>query len=572
MIYHFNEKPVPPLNQIGGKAKALMETTQAGFNVPDGLVLSVDFFEPWTKQITATPEWHALMQNINTDTSSILQELAADFTFTQQQRRNFEEKINRFATNAIFAVRSSSPEEDLTSASFAGQYKTLLGIPRDKLEESIAQAYASMFDVRVFEYKRMNQLPLDHPTIAVIIQQQINSEISGVAFSLNPHNNAFDEAVINASFGLGESIVSGQVTPDTYVVDKLSNIIIDKKINNKAIVLQLDSLGGTIETKNEFPKEQALPDYQILEVAALAADCERHYGMPMDIEWAIAEDQLYLLQSRPITTYNPLFPEMITPPGAPKKIYLDLIILTQGFFEPFSVLGFDIWARMFDAAKMGSMPQGTDGYLLNVNGREYSIFSNMAKGMGKQVFRLIQSYELPIREVFKTLDMEGEYRAPVKTGKMKQAARDTIRKGFLLAPNIIGGIVNPDKHSKIYEQCIDDTFRIYTAPSQGTFEEITERYIDQFALVCREYLRVAISGLIAMNSLKKMFAKHPAASKADLLATASPTNPTALMGQKMLELASFEEIQQTDSAEEFVKNLELAADRFEPLLCLTFQN
>jgi phosphohistidine swiveling domain-containing protein len=557
MIYHFHSKEIPSLAQVGGKAKALIETTQAGFNVPEGFVLAVDFFQVWTDEIKATDVWRAFLQEPGREACVALQKRAKQFRFTPEQHAAIEQELAQMHKNVVFAVRSSSPEEDLAQTSFAGQYETMLGVRLPKLEESIAEAFSSMLDFRVVEYKRQNQLPVDNPRIAIIVQKQIKSDVSGIAFSLNPNNNAFDEAMINASFGLGEAIVSGQVTPDTYVVEKVKKAILEKKIAHKLLGIWLQEDGGTVEKPNPAPEAQALTAAQIFEVAALATDCEEHYGKPMDIEWAIESGKLYLLQTRPITTYNPLFPEMLTQPGERKNIYLDLIILTQGFFEPISVLGLDIWSRMLGVAKLGTLPQGKDGYFFNVGGREYLHISNMAKGMGKRLFSMIQTYELPIREVFKSLDLENEYITLVKTEKIKQAGRDTLSSLISLTPRMIGGMLNPQQASTIYEQDIANTYRYYTQEmlKEGTFSEIVDRGIEKFGYLCKEYLRVAVSGELSMKGLKKMFKGQDVDDLVALLGTASSTNPTAQMGLRMLELASFAELQDTATEDEFIQKL-----------------
>lgn len=381
MIYEFATGEVPSLSQVGGKAKSLIETTNAGFNVPEGFILSVEFFASWVRTMKATSVWQNFINRPSKEQCDELKRYAKKFKFNSLQSEGLEEALKALSEQSVFAVRSSSPEEDLEDTSFAGMYETTLGVTRDTLERSVVEAFTSMLDIRVVEYKKLNNIPIDNPRIAVIVQRQIPSEISGVAFSLNPQNNCYDEAVINASFGLGETIVSGQVTPDTYIVEKVTKEITEKKVMEKVHALWLKKDGGTIGKDNENPKAQALTDEQILEVASLAARCEEHYGKPMDIEWTIYNGKLYLLQSRPITTYLPIFPEMITAPGEEKYLYLDAITTTQGFSEAFSVLGLEIWARMLEKMKGGMMPEGHDGMVVNVHGREYLHISNLLSGL-----------------------------------------------------------------------------------------------------------------------------------------------------------------------------------------------
>ncbi len=144
--------------------------------------------------------------------------------------------------------------------------------------------------------------------------------------------------MINASFGLGESVVSGIVTPDTYIVDVIKNEILEKKINEKKIGIVLKSDKGTQKIQNNHGLDQALTDRQIMALSRLIKNCESHYDFPIDIKWAYEEGNLYLLQARPITSYFPLFPELMTWLQDKKKIHIDIMVMIQGFDDSMSVL------------------------------------------------------------------------------------------------------------------------------------------------------------------------------------------------------------------------------------------
>lgn len=562
MVYSFVSKETPALSQVGGKARALIETTQAGFNVPEGFVLAVDFFRAWTDEIKSADLWRTFLQTSDRNACAALQEKVRQFRFTSEQRSAIDQQLAQMPKDAVFAVRSSAPEEDLVQASFAGQYETFLGVRLPELEKNVGQAFSSMLNFRVVEYKRQNNLRVDNPRIAIIVQKQIKSDVSGIAFSLNPNNNAFDEVMINASFGLGEAIVSGQVTPDTYVVDKVKKTILEKKIAHKSIgiwlkeALPFTAVGGTEEKPNLTPEAQALTNAQILEVAALAARCERHYGKPMDTEWAIENGRLFLLQSRPITTYNPFFPEMITQPGERKNLYIDMNIMQQGIFNPLSELGLDIWSRMLPAATGGIFPKGFDGAFFDVGGREYVHMSNMANGF-KDDFRSFASYDLEIREVFKSLDFEHEYKAPVKTEKMKKIVWAALPMVFRMIPVLIGGMINPDKATRECEQSLAAAFCFYKQDllDEGTFDEMVERGLAEYSKLIFSMMGVLIPRQMAKRNLEKLFRDQGVAEAVGLLSAASPTNPTAQMGRKMFELALFTEFQNTATEAEFVQRL-----------------
>jgi len=299
-IYSFATHETPLLKEVGGKAKSLISSMQSGLPVPEGLALTVAFFKPWTDEIKATTQWKTLLDNPVKQNCDSVKSLAENLTLTDVQRVHLENALDEMGDATVFAVRSSSPEEDLEGSSFAGMYETFLGTTRDQLEATIAQAYSSMLDFRVMEYKTQNNLDLENTCISVIVQKQIASDVSGVGFSLNPLNNCYDEAVINASFGLGEAIVSGIVTPDNYVVEKVTMEILEKTINDKKIALHLAADGGIEEKDNPEPKAQALSDAQILELTELIKKCEALYKLPFDTEWDYEKGKLYLLQARPL--------------------------------------------------------------------------------------------------------------------------------------------------------------------------------------------------------------------------------------------------------------------------------
>ena len=184
---------------------------RAGLPVPPGFVLAVDFFEPWIAALQATSEWAAVQCAGDADLVQAvraLQALCCDMRFTSQQEMQLNSELTAFQAVSgarFFAVRSSSPEEDLEGASFAGGYETTLGVTVDTLKAAIVHSFASSFDARVFLYKQEHGFSIAQPRIAVIVQQQVDADAAGVAFSLNPLNNCYDQAVINANYGLGES-------------------------------------------------------------------------------------------------------------------------------------------------------------------------------------------------------------------------------------------------------------------------------------------------------------------------------------------------------------------------------
>lgn len=556
-IYGFKATKIPKLSEVGGKAKALIETTKAGFPVPEGFVLSVEFFAPWLHDIKSSTEWSGLVSGVTKEKCDALKKKAAAFKLNESQNTELEKYLRAMESGWIFAVRSSSPEEDLEGTSFAGMYETFLGVTRENLEISVAKAFASMLDYRVMEYKKQNDIDLENTCISVIVQRQIASDVSGVGFSLNPNNNCYDEAMINAAFGLGETIVSGAVTPDTYVVDKVKNEILEKRINEKKHALWLLDDGGTVEKDNESPKTQALRDEQILELTELIKKCENHYGKPMDTEWAYEKGKLYLLQSRPITTYFPLYEEYQTKPGETKHMYLDMIKLTQGFEYSLSELGNEILSKMIVNSKQGIMPEGPDGAFYSVNGRGYMDLTNMEKAFGgKTVRRTIGSYDVPTKETLKDFDFKRGYRLDKKPEKLKGATIAGIKFASKVIPIFIKTLKDPKKYYDNYfyhaKKGFEEIDRVMN--SDTYFKNMVESIMENFAKIMTHAM-VMSGAVMAESRIKKMFEGKGLDDEIISLSIDLPGNPTSEMGYSLVKLASFEEVQKTETSKVFSKRI-----------------
>ena len=332
--------------EVGGKAYSLIRMLEAGLPVPPGAVLTTEFFAPWFDEIRASPTWTALPEATPDKWAILCNELkrlcpTLPLTATQRQAlADLRKNLRALGDDALFAVRSSSPEEDLASASFAGGYETRLGVRLKSLDDAVRLCFASSLDERVLVYKAEQDFDVLSPHIAVVVQQQIDSEVSGVGFSLNPLTNDYDEAVIDANWGLGESVVAGLASPDHFVVDKVSAKLVEKKLGAKQVSIWLGRDGGTVEREGYRGADLTLSEAQRGELLDVLCRIEELYGHPTDIEWAYADGHLHVLQARPITTYVPLPPEMVTNPGERRRLYVDAA-LSKGLTtnEPISALG-----------------------------------------------------------------------------------------------------------------------------------------------------------------------------------------------------------------------------------------
>ena len=352
-IIPFLTNECPTINQVGGKGYSLIKLTSLNLEVPSGVILTVDFFSEWINSIKATSLWENFINNKNgSDIQSVLDEIKkwclSNLKLFEKNKNNIEKFLrsqDEKFKNEIYAVRSSSPEEDLEGASFAGGYETYLGVCFEDLEQFILKAFVSCLDYRIFKYKVKKNFNPYEIKIAIIIMKQIKSEISGVGFSVNPINNDYDEAVITSNFGLGETVVGGIVTPDEYIVNKITRKIINSKIGKKEkiITLNKNNIGTQISESNEsISIKSSLDEKIIIEIVDAINYIEKNYGCPIDIEFAIENEKVYLLQARPITTYNKVPKVLLTEPNENRQLYMDVTLLIQGFTKPMSLLGIEL--------------------------------------------------------------------------------------------------------------------------------------------------------------------------------------------------------------------------------------
>lgn len=391
-LFRFPDQQAPghdiEASRLGGKGAALRRMAAQGVPVPPGIIVPSEFFTPWIDAITASRVWQALVQSPAeqwTDRSHEFKQTLLTLPLSAEQREALEQLQAHRQTQGwnLMAVRSSSPDEDQEHDAFAGLYETELGVMPAALEMAIRRCAASALDARLMHYKRERGLSPFEPRIAVIIQQQIASERSGVAFSINPATNDYDEALIEACEGLGEGLVSGLVTPDRWVVNKLSGEVIEQQLGSRCSAIQLDPAGGTTTIDQPPTTEACLTAEQRHRVLELLLRIEALMGGPVDVEWAMAGEQLYALQARAITTWIPVPEALKSAPGEQRTLYLDAA-LSKGFTtnQPISPLGLSVTEQIF--AAMGRRYVGRwlkkmapeDAFVVAGGGRLYAHLSN----------------------------------------------------------------------------------------------------------------------------------------------------------------------------------------------------
>jgi rifampicin phosphotransferase len=272
---------LPGIEAVGSKALALMRLFQRGYPVPDGFVLATSFFQPWLSHLEKAPAWKEFLSGDPHSLSSVcltLQNIIADCRLSETQQELLTHELNHGQHDGLLAIRSSSPEEDLENASFAGVYKTVLGVQSGDVQSILPAVVASSLDYRVVMYKRNRGMNMTPPRLAVIIQKQIPSEVSGIGFSINPVNGDSRQMIIESSLGLGTAVVEGRITPDHFIIEKATGRILESRSPN-----------GT------------LTDDNVQAIASFVLKIEAESLRPIDIEWAMKDGEIFILQARPIT-------------------------------------------------------------------------------------------------------------------------------------------------------------------------------------------------------------------------------------------------------------------------------
>ena len=296
----------------GGKGASLGEMTQAGIPVPSGFVILSDAFEKFLEETDLNVEIDSVLHSVDHREMHTVEAasekiqaliLAADFP------KDIAKEIQRFFKDLdakFVAVRSSATAEDSSSAAWAGQLESYLNTTKEKLLENVKKCWASLFTPRAIFYRFEKELHKQKISVAVVVQKMVASEVSGIAFSVHPVTQDRNQLIIEAGFGLGEAIVSGQITPDSYVVEKEPRRIIDKNVQTQERGLYRLKNGGNDwrDIPTEIGQKQVLSDKEIEELSELVLRIENHYGFPCDIEWAAQKGKFYIVQSRPITTLD----------------------------------------------------------------------------------------------------------------------------------------------------------------------------------------------------------------------------------------------------------------------------
>ncbi|HEX4249889.1 MAG TPA: PEP/pyruvate-binding domain-containing protein [Pseudonocardia sp.] len=333
---------------VGGKAANLGELTRAGLPVPGGFCLTVGAYRRVVADVAALG---AVLDQLegggNADPGELAtlagkaREAVAGAPVPADIEAEVARSYTALGTAVPVAVRSSATAEDLPFASFAGQqdtYLNVVGVPA--VLDAVRRCWASLWTDRAVAYRVTNHIAHREVALAVVVQRMVNSRVSGVMFTANPVTGRRREAVVDASPGLGEAVVSGAVNPDHFVLGLDGGPLRERRLGDKRIEILSVAGGGTVTRERPADAEPVacVTDGQLAELAALGRQVEDHYGSPQDCEWALDESAtLWLTQARPITTLYPL-PTYPGPAGDGSAAYFNMT-LAQGLVRPITPMG-----------------------------------------------------------------------------------------------------------------------------------------------------------------------------------------------------------------------------------------
>jgi len=321
---HLRKTDIP---SVGGKNASLGEMINAGIPIPPGFAVTAYSYKRFIEETGISEKIYTVIKEKVTDPNDpkqyeiaskkireIIESTPVPKDIEEAVRNAYQALCRKLNTNAVFvAVRSSATAEDLPDASFAGQQETYLNVKgEDELLEKTVKCWSSLFTPRAIFYRTEKGFAHENVFISVGIQKMVNAKAAGVTFTINPVTGDPNQLVIDGNYGLGESVVSGAVTPDNFIVDKTTLNMVEKRIAKKTLQYVRDpNTGKTVhmEVPLEKQEQSCLSDEEILKLAELAKIIEQHYGKAQDIEWAIDSElpfphNILIVQSRPETVWS----------------------------------------------------------------------------------------------------------------------------------------------------------------------------------------------------------------------------------------------------------------------------
>ncbi len=486
---------------VGGKAQNLFRMKEIGLNVPKWIVVPHETLAGWLSIPANYAEIGRQIDNFR---------IPADF---------IAEITACFPEKTFFAVRSSAIDED-GDFSFAGQFESHLFVTTETLAENIQKVWKSAFSERVFQYRKHNELELNSG-IAVIVQQMIPAEVAGVAFGINPISGDRKEKVISAVFGLGEGLVSGELDADNYIVKdgKISSEITQK---THQVVFDSDQKNGTktIEVPAQKVGFPALGESHILEISAILDQCKAFYLKPQDIEYAVYNDEIFLLQARPVTNLH-----KITDPNGVYTLW-DNSNIIESYPGVTTPLTFSFISKSYEGAyKLFSEFMGVDPKVIRQNER---VFANTLGLINGRVYynlktwyhmlAMLPGYSINARFMENMMGVKERFDVPENYRLSKVAAWWSIVK---MALKMYGRFLSLPKKRKEFMVLLDSTISAYKKMdfSAKNANELMDLYLQFEKTLLNEWKAPLLNDFFAMiwfGLLQKRTKKYIAADNPNL--------------------------------------------------------
>jgi pyruvate,water dikinase len=534
-VLGFQDIDKTKLTVVGGKGANLGELSRIeGIRVPDGFCISTEAFKRIIGETSSINELLDQLSLLKVGDRDKIGELSGEIrraiegiAIPEDIHQDITHLLSRFGEKNAYAVRSSATAEDLPTASFAGQQDTYLNIiGKEAILKHVSKCWASLFTERAVIYRLQNGFDHRKVHLAVVVQKMVFPQAAGILFTADPVTSNRNVLSIDASFGLGEALVSGLVNADIYKVR--NGNVIDKKISTKKLAIYAVKDGGTKEQEIEPERQnrQALTDEQVLQLERLGRKIEEHFGRPQDIEWCLADDTFYIVQSRPITTLFPIpeatdqenhvyvsvgHQQMMTDAMKPLGLSFFLLITPA----PMRKAG----GRLFvDVTHMLTSSDGRN-VLLNVLGKS----DPLVKGALTTIIER--------GDFIKSLPDETKEQSSGKSNKGHSAADYQTLKEY--DPAIVSDLI------KRSETAIEELKQnIQTKSGPELFDFILEDIQQKKSLSDPQSFGVIMTGMNASSWInEKMETWLGEKGAADTLSQSAPNNITSQMGLELLDVA-----------------------------------
>ncbi len=547
LVLAFADIRATDLPLVGGKGANLGEMAAAGFPVPDGFCLTTVAFRRFMEASGQAETVYALLEKVDPGDVESVRRMGEQVrtclraaSIPEDIARAVQDAWQRIGPEHAYAVRSSATAEDLPDASFAGQQDTYLNVRgADALLDAVHRCWVSLFTDRAILYRIQNGFDHREVALSVVVQRMVMSEVSGTLFTADPVTGHRHTMTIDASFGLGEALVSGLVTPDTYRVDKRNRVILERQIAEKEVAILPEENGGTRQVilPPEQRRQKVLTDEQLLELTDLGCRVEAHYGKPQDMEWAMEAGRIYLLQTRPITSLYPI--DGLQSPDDSLHVFFSMghqQNMTRAM-APLSLSSFPL------LLPIGRKPGQFDSdYLRNSGGRLFIDITQPLRHpiLRRAVFGVASQFDALAPQALKIVMQRPEFQRPHEL----HFSFAFLRGFFGILRRVIGALWWRDlsgfvpRTNALIDRFLDDLYRRLTgeAPGRAQIQVILDSFPTLFPFFLN-WVPEAAAGLAAARLLPRLASRWLSPEEAEALTLGVPGNVVNEMNLALSDLA-----------------------------------